>query len=119
MLPRRARECPHGRPAVISTLVERLERRLLMAARDAGPALGTGGVATFAVPGTGTAGYNVLDAALQRDGKVVVLLSDVKTGRPTLARVTAAGALDTTFSGDGLATDVAAANVAQAVGVQS
>jgi uncharacterized delta-60 repeat protein len=76
---------------------------------------------TFSGDGSVTASFGGVDSAaelaVQPDGRIVVVGS-TSTGL-AVARITATGALDTSFSGDGLLTiDLGGNDVAQAVAIQ-
>ena len=73
---------------------------------DLDPSFSGDGKATYNA-GTSTVSYSEQpsDSVVQPDGKVLLSMIQIENGGggPVVARLTASGALDTTFSGDGIA----------------
>src|SRR5215218_2439185 len=86
------------RPVAIA--VEYLESRTLLAAGALDPTFGSNGTAEFGFGGAMHSGAR--DAALQSDGKIVVLTEGDDPDNARLARFTANGQLDTTFGSGGV-----------------
>ncbi|HEY7115529.1 MAG TPA: carbohydrate-binding protein, partial [Tepidisphaeraceae bacterium] len=80
---------------------ESLESRMLLAAGALDPTFGSGGKVLTGFAGTAFAGAR--DAALQSDGKIVVLTEDNDPASARLVRFSANGQADNTFASGGAA----------------
>jgi uncharacterized delta-60 repeat protein len=78
-------------------------RKLVIPPGSLDETFGTGGAVTVAFPGESLSSSDVArGVAIQRDGKIVVAgVSDAGSRHFGIARLTAAGALDASFQGDG------------------
>src|SRR3954469_13363258 len=103
-MPRPARSHPSSarslRKRPVAVAVEFLESRTLLSAGRLGRTFGSNGTAEFGFSGAMHSGAR--DAALQSDGKIVVLTEGEDPDNARLARFTANGQLDTTFGSGGV-----------------
>jgi uncharacterized delta-60 repeat protein len=90
---------PATPPAIRRAALESLEQRTLLAGGVLDPTFGSGGKVETSFPNTAFSAAR--DAALQSDGKIIVLTDDNEPGRARLARFTAGGQPDSTFGSGG------------------